>query len=554
MQQNHWRVSSLPMALLWGALLLFSCSKHDLRVQQLNDLQAQNQADTVFRSESLQRILVDYFNRHGSPNEKMLANYLLGRAYYDMGETPLALHYYHEAIDCADTTAADCDFKILSRVHGQTAWLLLVQGAPQNAIEEFDKSSECALHVGDTLMSLMCYSYKSSAYEKMNKLDSAVIIAEKASGHLLDYGDSGRAAMVFFPVIDIQIRRGDLKDAKERLFLYESVPNLFDEEGNIQSGKETYYYTKGLYYLAADSPDSANHQFRKLLRNAKRINDYECGYEGLSQVYERLGMKDSALYYSRLAYAYNDSTHLKKSTEYYEQTQAFYNYSRHQRYAEKKEKEAESMKAIVAISVLAFILALFIILYGMMTYRNKQKDAARRELELQEKLTTLQQTKTELEDMLAKEKAESLDIEEKRAKIELLECELRKYKTTKALNERIKAEEALMDSPIVRLFHQYGKDSKSLPTFNEWESLRKHMVSQMPAFMAFLMSSTKKLNNSEIEICMLIRLHFPLSYISYLTNRDSSVLSVMRKRILEKLFDTNLGGAKELDRRLLQFY
>ena len=132
---------------------------------------------------------------------------------------------------------------------------------------------------------------------------------------------------------------------------------------------------------------------------AKRANDYECGYEGLSQVYERLGMKDSALYYSRLAYAYNDSTHCQKATEYCEQTQAFYNYNRHQRYAEKKEKEAESMKAIVAISVLTFILALFIILYGMMTYRNKQKDAARRELELQEKLTTLQQTKTELEDM-----------------------------------------------------------------------------------------------------------------------------------------------------------
>ena len=156
MKRNRWRVSRFPMALLWGALLLFSCSQHDLRVQQLRDLQAQNQADTVFRSDSLQRILVDYFNRHGSANEKMLANYLLGRAYYDMGETPLALHYYHEAIDCADTTDANCNFKQLGRIHGQTAWLFLDQKATWNALEEYDEAQKYALIAKDTLTWISC--------------------------------------------------------------------------------------------------------------------------------------------------------------------------------------------------------------------------------------------------------------------------------------------------------------------------------------------------------------------------------------------------------------
>ena len=44
---------------------------------------AQNKCDTVFRSDSIQRLLVDYYESHGSANDRMLAHYLLGRAYYD---------------------------------------------------------------------------------------------------------------------------------------------------------------------------------------------------------------------------------------------------------------------------------------------------------------------------------------------------------------------------------------------------------------------------------------------------------------------------------------
>lgn len=49
---------------------------------------AQNKCDTVFRSDSIQRLLVDYYNNHGTENDWMLAHYLLGRAYYEAGEAP----------------------------------------------------------------------------------------------------------------------------------------------------------------------------------------------------------------------------------------------------------------------------------------------------------------------------------------------------------------------------------------------------------------------------------------------------------------------------------
>jgi hypothetical protein len=57
---------------------------------------------------------VQFFDDHGTPNDRLLAHYLLGRAYHDHGEAPMALECYQNAADCADTTAKDCDYKQLS--------------------------------------------------------------------------------------------------------------------------------------------------------------------------------------------------------------------------------------------------------------------------------------------------------------------------------------------------------------------------------------------------------------------------------------------------------
>ena len=62
-----------------------------------------------------------------APNERMMAHYLLGRAYSDMGEAPLALRAYQDAVSCADTISADCDWWNLCRVMLQISYLFYYQ-------------------------------------------------------------------------------------------------------------------------------------------------------------------------------------------------------------------------------------------------------------------------------------------------------------------------------------------------------------------------------------------------------------------------------------------
>ena len=169
----HLSLILLPLGCFFSA----ACSgNHSLRQQQLNDLQAQNQADTVFRSDSLQKILVDHFNHHGTANEQMLANYLLGRAYADMGESPKALQAYHDAAEYADTLN-DCDYSLLMRVHAQTADLFFRQYLPNLSLQEIDLACACALKSNDSLSYALCKEQKVRAYYQLGENDSILMVS-----------------------------------------------------------------------------------------------------------------------------------------------------------------------------------------------------------------------------------------------------------------------------------------------------------------------------------------------------------------------------------------
>ena len=102
-------------------------SEHFNMQCRLHRLNAYNKLDTVFRSTKESQELVDYFDDYGTPNEQMLAYYLLGRSYYDTHEAPMALNCFQIATEKADTADEDCDFHQLSRIYGQISTIFFDQ-------------------------------------------------------------------------------------------------------------------------------------------------------------------------------------------------------------------------------------------------------------------------------------------------------------------------------------------------------------------------------------------------------------------------------------------
>ena len=98
---------------------------------------AMNKAFIPFTSDSIMQEVADYYEYHGSANNRMLAYYVLGCVYRDMHEAPTALEYYNKATEQADTTANDCDYNTLGKVYGQMALLFDKQYLPYEELSAF---------------------------------------------------------------------------------------------------------------------------------------------------------------------------------------------------------------------------------------------------------------------------------------------------------------------------------------------------------------------------------------------------------------------------------
>ncbi len=307
----------------------------------MEELEATNRAGKELLNDSLAEELVDYFDRHGSSNERMRSRYMLGRTYYFMDELPRALEIYNEAADCADTTSADCDYKVLSRVHAQTAVIYDTQILPQNQLKELKLAEYYAWKGKDTLQAIECYAQQSNAYSFMDQPDSVIFIKENAADMFISIGQERRAAQTLGTTITPLLAKGQIEKAREHLYRYELLSGNINNAGDVIKGREIYYYVKGNYYFLIGNLDSAEYLFRKELREGKDLNNQIAKY-------------------ANLAYALNDSAYSLSEMQNIQKLQASYNYNHKKLLAEQKSREAERAWLILALVVSCAIIILLL--------------------------------------------------------------------------------------------------------------------------------------------------------------------------------------------------
>ena len=328
--------------------------------QQLEALEQQNRSGEQMVNDSLAESLVSYFDKHGDANERMRAKYILGRTYYCLGELPRALETYYEAADCADTTASDCNFKVLSRIHAQSAIIFNLQVQPRSQLVELRLAEQYAWKGLDTLQAIECFSQQSDAYEFLKDPDSVIVICEKSSTMFERIGRKDRASQMKGRALASLISRNNLGKTKQFIDEYESFSGLLLRKDSICPGHEIYYYYKGLYYVATLQLDSAEFLFRKELRDGKDLNNQIAACTGLQKVYEQRRNSDSIAKYASRAYELNDSAYSLSEMRNIQQLQASYNYSHHKFLAEKKELEARNAWLILTLFVLVVVLLGFL--------------------------------------------------------------------------------------------------------------------------------------------------------------------------------------------------
>lgn len=528
--------------------VLMGCADGQQCRRQLEELEQRNRAGEQLLNDSLAEALVDYFDRHGDANERMRAKYMLGRTYYHLGELPRALETYLEAADCADTTAADCDYKVLSRIHAQSAVIYHSQIQPRSELTELRLAEYYAWKGKDTLQAIECFAQQANAFSFLQLQDSMIIVCEKASTLFKEIGRKDRASQIRSREISYLISNNEIAKSKHYIKEYELYSNLFIKKDSIKSGHEIFYYIKGNHYLANNELDSAEYLFRKELRDGKDLNNQIAGSLGLQRLYQQKRNSDSIAKYASLSYKLNDSAYNLSEMQNIQKFQASYNYNHQQLLAEQNARKAE-----YSTMWLSFLVILLIIL-SILVYFLLQKYKADREKALAEyrlNLAKLEEAQSELLELREKNKDATALIEKRTVEVKELQNKIEKYKQRRDSYDTATLEDKIDNANIV-------KDLNSLLYMNPVQSatqsqireLKKFINEQIPSFYDSL-NSSQLLRPIEYEVCLLTRCHFKPASICKLLDRSDGYIANLRKGILLKVYGIK-GSPKDLDERIMK--
>ena len=534
-----------------GALLLIltGCSGDKAQMlQQLETLEQQNRSGEAMLNDSLAESLVSYFDRHGDSNERMRSRYILGRTYYCLGELPRALEMYNDAAGCADTLSENCNFKVLSRIHSQSAVILHSQVQPRSQLRELNMSSYYAVKANDSLGAIESYAQMAEAYKYLNMHDSVIIISEIAAQKFKEIHRNDFSAQVLISAITALLEKGDFSKAKRYIDIYEGESGYFDEQGNIENGREIFYYIKGRYYMSVNKVDSAEYIFRKELREGKDKNNQIAGCKGLQNVYEQRRNSDSIAKYATLSYELNDSAYLHSEMQNIQKFQASYNYNHHKLLAEQSEKKAQkSLNMLIVIVALVIVLSL-LAFFWFRSYRAKRKAEI---LEYRNDLEKLEKLQTELQDICSEEKLSPWEIfDKKHEEIVAILNRVTAYKR-KTRQPLATLEERLSKAPVVKRLKDYiNANPYQKATQADFAELRSLINEEIPHFYTTL--NTPQYTQSEIEydVSMLLRVRFSPMDIHKLTGMSPGYVSNMRSRLLLRVYGLD-GSPADYDKHVL---
>jgi hypothetical protein len=530
-------------------LIMISCGGKEYvtmqkRLQKLNEY---NKADSVFHTTTEAQALVDYFEDHGTPNEKMLAYYLLGRAYYDIHEAPLALNSFQTASEKADTTVDNCDYRQLSRVYGQMSSLFYQQGLMLQSIKCDSISIKFAYEGCDTLTALLSMANQILAYKQLGNKDIALALCEKTSKLFSKYGYKELSAIVLFSSISELIERGNLKKASDYLSRYESESGFFNSQHEIEKGREIYYYTKGYYYLSCGLLDSAEYFFRKELRLGKDFNNQNAGSRGLALLFQQKHMGDSAAKYALYSYEMNDSVYAHMATKEVEQIQGMYDYSRNQEIARQEKERADHARAIIQlISVFSFLLIILAVYIAREIHKKIKKERA----EYKNKVSLLAKTQADVIKLRSYGSELNQMLTAKENETTKLLAEIEKYK--ERIGQQKLSSDALLENSEAYILLKKTADKALVLSEEEWQYAFMMVVDILPNFYKLISSKRLEFNDNEFKTCILLRLHFTSKDVANMLGVTQPYITKICRSLMQKLFKED-GKSKELTERLKQY-
>ena len=546
----------LPIALT----LLSSCMGEGKRMLgELERLEALNQSDTLFTSDSAAQRLVTYYDRwYRIPTARnrqlrMRAYYMLGSAYRDMGESPKALESFQLAVEASDTTSSNYDIDYLMRIHSQMSELYLKQRLLDEELKELDIAEHLAWKIKDTLSALIFCEYKCHSLYNKGEYEKCIKQTTELSRRFHESGYSDEALLTYTYCINSCFALGRYSQMKEYITKYEECNFIRKAPQKIAGERSALYIFKGQYYQATEQADSAIYYFRKALTHIQEGTSELLVYKGLFQAYGLQHNADSVLKYTSLYAEAKDRNFDSEVSEAIIQSSSMYRYERNQRIA-----IANAQKAIKLKYALTFALAMAFAIV-LLAYRYyKKKEARLRQID-QEYMTAMREheqiikeyqiLKQEYNRFKTSDETTEL-IRQKQKRIDFLERYIGKLRSEMGALSYSKKEKLLQENETVVYFIRKTQITPSwkAPAETMWRELAKVFSHYMP--LADSLMRKAELSRQERYTCILAYLNLSTGDIATLLGTSISRISNVKNSASTKLFGDEQG--KLIRKRLIE--
>ena len=402
------------MKLLFPTLLLLTfclaCvpSRSDMNGEEaraiMDDVSRRNLAyePLTERDDTMMRLVVKFYEKHGTSNDRMEAYYLLGSIYRDLHDAPKAVEAFLNGINAADTTSEDCRYGLLARLYAQEYDILYRQNLYEQALEANRLVYKYAVLSNDSLFQTdaqwqrlgICYAY--SDYQTI--VDECWNLLEESKQlERFSYAASHLCTCVL-----ANMELGRVEDAAKLLSIYEQYSGCVDMATH-ESSFPIYYYAKGRVLAATSQLDSAEYFYRKELK-ATDWDNRQAAYRGLRMAFEQKGLTDSVCKYASLQCDAVDSSYQEMLSRNLQNLQELYDNNRLQAENSQKELQLEEgrRKTLYIWCALAFVIVcgLFLFFYLRSWYRQRiayaELKLERANAELEERENNLQTLRDEL--------------------------------------------------------------------------------------------------------------------------------------------------------------
>ena len=525
----------LTVALTVLAVLVTGCGtgKRSNMERLLAEADSINRNYIPFTTDSVMLDVVDYYDRHGTPNERMRAHYLLGCVYRDLGEAPHAIDCYNDAIAKADTTSADCDYHTLGCICSQMGDVFHRQLLLTEEITARKQSQHYAEIAGETLNAISSLKLSAGAYILLNKRDTAEAILNDVVHLYMNNGYEQEAIQTSLMLMHLYVGQSNrLAELKRLVNQYDTKSNMFDMQHKLQqNASRQFYYYKGKYYEVINQLDSAEHYYRRIAYPNMPFTAKDFMFSGLLSVFKKKKTADSIAKYSQLYCAVNDSSIILRDQQLTAQMTASYKYNSIQK--EAKENAEKSYIANIRSICLLVALLVTVALIAVILRKNRNK---RKCMETLYNKAIVERAKLREELNSLKVKNYDVVISQKEEEIERLNQTISKYEDTRLQTTAKNNMAQFEQSDIVRLFsekRQFKKGEEPL-TGSDWKQLISEFSLDMPSAYAVMTSS--RLSPLQLQVCILLLLDYEESIIAALRETKPQTINNAKIRANRKIF------------------